>query len=913
MATTPIENEPNLEDDAHSRNLPDVLAALHTDAEAGLPAEEVATVRERVGWNELKGAAAVPVWKKLLAQFNDIVIWILLAAALISGLTGEWTDTTAIIAIVVMNALLGYFQEDRAERALAALQEMAAPTAKVVRGGHPSSVPAREVVPGDLVELEAGDNVPADLRLIDASSLRIQEAALTGESVPVNKDASGELPLSTSLSDRHNMAYMSTLVTNGSGRGVVVATGMQTEIGRIAGLLDNTQREMTPLQRQLAVLGRTLAAICLSLVAVIFALSLFRGDPWLSAILSAVSLAVAAVPEGLPAVVTIALALGLQRMVRRNALIRKLPSVETLGCVTVICSDKTGTLTRNEMTVREVCVDGKQFQVAGSGYTPHGSIRQKSASAEDGEDEGAKNDPTLRLALEIGFLCNTARLEPDERQGVWNVVGDPTEGALLVVAQKAVVHNTPSKFKVHSVWPFDSDRKMMSVLLKNQDNSCVQYTKGAPEVLLSRCVKEHRAEGPVTLTDERRQEIDALCEDMARRALRVLACGYRDIGSGPREFAEEELTFVGLFGMIDPPRDEVKAAIARCREAGIKTVMITGDHATTAEAIGRELGIASEAHAVITGADLESISDDELAGRAESLTVYARVAPEHKLRVVRALQSRGNVVAMTGDGVNDAPAVKAADIGIAMGQAGTDVTREAAAMVLMDDNFTSIANAVEEGRAIYDNIRKFLYFLLACNVSEMMLMLIAGILGWPTPLVPIQLLWINLVTDGLPALALAMEPPEPGLMQREPREPKEPILTWKMGAALIGQGALLAIVALAAFGFERYRGQSVDEARSLTFCVVVFSQLFTALAARSRKWTFWQLQPGTNPYLFAAVVISFLLQISIMALPFTRPVFEAKGHSLVEWTLLMLLALMPVTLVELTKLARQWRKSAAAA
>ncbi len=903
------ENREQTPADAHGRPLTELLAELRTDRDVGLATEAVSTVRARAGWNELTAAPAVPVWRKLLAEFNDVVIWILLVAALISGITGEWTDTAAIIAIVLMNALLGYYQEDRAERALAALQELSAPTAKVVRGGQRISVPARDVVPGDIVELEAGDNVPADLRLFDAFSLQVQEATLTGESVPTAKDATVDLPRETPLSERRNMAYMSTLIANGTARGIVIATGMQTEIGRIAKLLDYCQRESTPLQRQLATLGRTLAAICLLLVGVVFALSLIRGDSWLNALLTAVSLAVAAVPEGLPAVVTIALALGLQRMVRRNALIRKLPSVETLGCVTVICSDKTGTLTRNQMTVREMFVDDKHIHVSGGGYVPQGEFHQVPPSVPSGNPVRATDNATLQLALQIGFHCNNARLELDDGRDHWNVIGDPTEGALIVVAMKAGIHDHPSRPQILSVLPFDSVRKMMSVLVKNEHGLCVQFTKGAPEVLLSRCAWEQRAEAAVPLTAERRDALRAICEEMGSRALRVLACGFREVSAGTREVVEEKLTFVGLFGMIDPPREEVKAAVARCREAGIRTVMITGDHATTAAAIGRELGIATAADTIISGAELDQIDDQALVKRVERLAVYARVAPEHKLRVVRALQAQGHVVAMTGDGVNDAPAVKAADIGIAMGKTGTDVTREAAAMVLMDDNFTSIANAVEEGRAIYDNIRKFLYFLLACNVSEMLLMLIAGVLGWPTPLLPIHLLWINLVTDGLPALALAMEPPEPDLMRRQPRQAQEPILPWKMGWVLVGQGLLLAFVALVAFGFVRFQGQDLDHARSLTFCVVVFSQLFSALAARSRQWTFWQLRPGTNPYLFAAVSISTLLQLSIMTLPFARPVFEAKGHSLWEWVLLGMLALIPVTLLELFKLASQPRRA----
>jgi P-type Ca2+ transporter type 2C len=879
------------------KTVEDVLTAKAVDPKSGLTHSTVATLREQYGWNELASAPEEPWWKKFLGQFNDVVVWILLVAALISGVMGEWTDTAAIAAIVLLNAVLGYFQEERAERALAALQSLAAPLAKVIRDGSLATIPARELVPGDIVELEAGDNVPADVRLLQAFAVRVQEASLTGESVPVEKQADAVLPAETPLADRRNMAYMSTVLANGQGRGVVVATGMKTEIGRIAGLLQRYEREPTPLQKQLAKLGQSLVIVCLVLVGVIFLLSLLRGEKLLTAILTSVSLAVAAVPEGLPAVVTMALALGLQRMVKRNALIRKLPSVETLGCVTVICSDKTGTLTRNEMTVREVVAGGSRFRVTGAGYAPHGEFLEMDAS---GEHPLAAVNEDLSLVLRIGALCNHAQLQPGETSNSWKIVGDPTEAALVVLARKAGISRDGQAVSIVNELPFDSERKAMSVVLREAAGGVVQYTKGAPESVLPQCRQERRGGQIVELTDERRAEILRGGQEMAGRALRVLACGYRpDVAASAIE--ERDLIFAGLFGMIDPPRDEVKTAVVRCREAGIRPVMITGDHPATAAAIARELGIATDSDIVVTGHELDSLGDDELADKAEHIAVYARVAPEHKLRVVRALKARGHVVAMTGDGVNDAPAVKAADIGIAMGITGTDVTRETAAMVLMDDNFTSIVNAVEEGRAIYDNIQKFLLFLLSCNAGEMLLMLLAALIGWPTPLLPVQLLWMNLVTDGLPALALAMEPPEPDLMRRRPRRSNESMLSWSLAGLVFGQGALLAIVGLAAFGISDNHGGDVTQARTM-----VFGQLFLALAARSRTWTFWQLGPATNPYVFAAVAISALLQVSIIALPFARPIFEASSHTPVEWLLLILLALAPVTVIELVKLGRQF-------
>lgn len=888
----------------HALRGDDVLRELAVDLTRGLSTDEVARRRDQHGWNMLAESPAEAWWKKLLGQFDDVVVWILLAAALISGAMGEWTDTAAIAAIVLLNAVLGYFQEERAERALAALQNLAAPLAKVLRDGSMATIPARELLPGDIVELEAGDNVPADVRLLQSFVVRLQEASLTGESEPVEKQAEVVLPAETSLADRRNMAYMSTVLANGHGRGVVIAIGMETEIGRIAGLLQRYDREPTPLQKQLAKLGQSLVIVCLVLVGVIFLLSLLRGDQLMTALLTSVSLAVAAVPEGLPAVVTIALALGLQRMVKRNALIRKLPSVETLGCVTVICSDKTGTLTRNEMTVREVMAGGESYRVSGAGYSPHGQFvgQDSNLPVTDGQIGNLPHD--LSLVLRIGALCNHAELQPGDVSNSWKIVGDPTEGALVVLARKGGISRDEQPVNIIDELPFDSERKAMSVVLREASGSVVLYTKGAPESVLSKCRQERRGGQIGELTEDRRSEILRSSHEMAGRALRVLACAYQpDVAVGVIE--ERDLIFTGLFGMIDPPRDEVKAAVVRCREAGIRPVMITGDHPATAAAIARELGIATESDIVTTGHELDSLSDDELTHRAEQIAVYARVAPEHKLRVVRALKARGHVVAMTGDGVNDAPAVKAADIGIAMGITGTDVTRETAAMVLMDDNFTSIVNAVEEGRAIYDNIQKFLLYLLSCNVGEMLLMLAATLIGWPAPLVPVHLLWINLVTDGFPALALAMEPPEPDLMHRRPRRSNESMLSWSLGGVVLGQGVLLAIVGLAAFGVSYSHSKDATQARTMTFCVVVYGELFRALAARSKIWTFWQLGPATNPYVFAAVVISALLQVSIIALPFTRPIFEASSHTLLEWLLLVLLALVPVTVIELVKLGRQ--------
>ena len=888
---------------SHAQEKELVLQTLSSSKQTGLSASQVTASRDQFGWNELATVAPVPAWKKFLAQFSDVVVWILIAAAFISGAMGEWTDTAAIVTIVLLNALLGFYQEGKAEKSLAALQSLAAPKAKVVRDEKLASIAARELVPGDLIEIEAGDNVPADLRLLTAFAMRIEEAALTGESLPVEKDAELVLPESTALADRRNMAYTSTVLANGQGRGVVVATGMQTEIGRIAGMLQTYEREPTPLQRQLAKLGRALVIICLVLVGIIFLLGLLHGNSWFEALLSSVSLAVAAVPEGLPAVVTTALALGLQRMAKRHALVRKLPSVETLGCVSVICSDKTGTLTHNEMTVRELLAGGVQYRVTGSGYAPEGEFFK--AKSED-EQPVTLTDEDGQAALRVAAYCNHAQVQPGKTDGDWDVIGDPTEGALVVLATKGGLSSSDKKPEVVQELPFDADRKAMSILRKDDAGHRVQYTKGAPAGILEKCISERWDNHVIALTDERRRAITEANDEMASRALRVLALAYRDDDGAEPTIDENCLTFAGLVGMIDPPREEVKQAVVRCREAGIRPVMITGDHPATAMAIAKELGIASETDRVVTGQELDAMSDDDLAANVEHIAVFARVAPEHKLRVVRAWKGRGEIVAMTGDGVNDAPAVKAADIGIAMGITGTDVTREAAAMVLMDDNFASIVNAVEEGRAIYDNIRKFLIFLLSCNAGELMLMLIASMLGWPIPLIPVQLLWINLVTDGLPALALAMEPPEPGLMRRRPRRSSESMLSWSLGGVVLGQGALLAAVGLVAFRFHYHQASDLDQARTMTFCVVVYAELFRALAARSRLLTFWQLGPATNLYVFGAVAVSSLLQVGIIVVPFTRTIFNATSHTTMEWALVFGLALVPVTVIELAKLGRQF-------
>jgi Ca2+-transporting ATPase len=884
-----------------------VLARLGTDVERGLSDPEVQARLAEGGPNQLTEQPPPPRWRRFLGQFLEPVIGILIAAAVIAGLMGEWVDTLAILAIVLLNGILGFIQEERAEKALAALQRLSAPMAKVLRDGRLRSEPARDLVPGDRILLEAGDSVPADARLIRAFDLRVQEAALTGESVPVSKDAGAVLDPETPLGDRRNMAYAGTTAAAGKADAVVVATGMGTELGRIAGMLARTEHEPTPLQRRLAELGKVLIAVVLGIVALIFLLRMLRRGELFESFLLSVSLAVAAVPEGLPAVVTLALAIGLQRLVRRNALIRKLPSVETLGSVTVIGSDKTGTLTKNEMTVREVVTGAVHYHVGGAGYEPRGGFHPRGEG--DGQGHGEPIDPEespdLMRALQVAAWCNTAQVVPrPDVEGGWQVIGDPTEGALVVVARKAGVDAQARDERILHEIPFDSERKAMSVVVRGPDDSATMYTKGAPEVILRKCEREWRGGRVEPLSDARRAQILRTAAQMAERALRVLALAdlhHPDAGHEASR-KEEDLVFVGLVGMIDPPRDEVRAAVQTCRQAGIRPIMITGDHPATALAIARELGIAREGDGILSGQQLDALSDEALASAVGDVSVFARVSAEHKLRVVRAWQGRGQVVAMTGDGVNDAPAVKAADIGIAMGITGTDVTKEASDMVLTDDNFASIVSAVEEGRGIFDNIRKFVHYLLASNASEVLLMLIAALLGWPTPLTAVQLLWINLVTDGLPALALGVERPERDLMRRPPRPPREPVITRHEGLLILFHGALMAAVGVASFLLTYGGPEDLARARTATFCTLAFTQLFFSLACRSHSRTLPELGPFSNPYLLGAIAASALLQFTVVTLPLAHPVFDIPAQPGWDWLYILPLALVPVTVVETWKL-----------
>ncbi|HTN74062.1 MAG TPA: cation-translocating P-type ATPase [Pirellulaceae bacterium] len=885
-------------------------ASIDTHVSSGLRAEEAQKRVSIHGYNELAEAPRAPKWWRFVSQFFEVVVGLLFFAAIISVALGDWADAVAIAAIMLLNGILGFVQEERAESSLAALRKISSPHAKVVRHGSLMELPVRELVPGDLIQLEAGDQVPADARLIRAHSLEVQEATLTGESTSVAKHADVVLPASTPLAERSNMLYMSTAIAAGSASAVVSATGMQTELGRIAGMLQLQKHEPTPLQRRLAELGRILIVVCLVIVAVILVSQLARGEPLFEVVLLAVGLTVAAVPEGLPAVVTVALALGVQRMVRRNSLIRKLPSVETLGSVTVICSDKTGTLTRNEMTVQEIATPEKRFRLTGIGYRPEGNFQDASGATIDPTDQ---REVGLRRLLEAATWCNHARLNHAGPEDLWQIVGDPTEGALIVAAHKASIVASQLAGEEVLELPFDSQRKLMSVVVRTPETGNTVYAKGAPEEILDRCTRMLQDGAITPLAAADRQRFQELSAEMASRALRVLAIADRAIASDAEEShaaIERDLVFLGLVGMLDPPRDEVKPAVYTCRQAGVRPVMITGDHPATARAIASELHIAGPDDLVMTGQELDRLSGEELAQVANRISVYARVTAAHKLRVVEALQSKGHVVAMTGDGVNDAPAVKAADIGIAMGITGTDVTKDASDMVLTDDNYTSIVSAIEEGRGVYDNIQKVLLYLLASNASEVLVMFFASLVGWPAPLMAIQLLWINLVTDGLPALALTMEQPEPDIMQRPPRPARESIITKSRGIIILTQGLLLASVAITGFWcFYQGDEQNIPQARTAAFSILAFGQVFFSLSCRSQRSTAFALGVWSNPYLFLAMGFSTLAQLSLFVLPFADRIFKIEAPQGLGWLVIGLLAFTPVTLIELTKIVRSlWDK-----
>lgn len=898
--------------ESHGKPVEQLVSDFQTHLELGLTQKEAAARLLQHGPNELHERPRPGFLALLWDQFNNYLVIILVVAALVSLALGEYVDSIAIMVIVALNAVVGVFQESKAEQALAALKKMSAPNAAVIRDGHQAVVPSRELVAGDIVLLEAGNFVPADLRLVQSVNLKVEEASLTGESVPVDKNAGVVLDKEIPLGDRRNTAFMGTLVSYGRGRGLVTATGMNTQIGLIAEMLQSFEDEETPLQRKLAHLGKVLGTACLAICAVVFVYGLFRDTHLTQAFqngfvaylqaerkdivnlfMTAVSLAIAAVPEGLPAIVTICLALGMQRMIKHHALIRKLPAVETLGCATVVCSDKTGTLTQNQMTVVQAWTGGQRLRITGEGYAPTGQFFAGSHPFDP------RVHPDAARLLEGALLCNDARLEEScdtDGKIAWRIIGDPTEAAIAVASVKAGLQRED----LETVWPrvqeipFDSERKRMTTIHARggERPAVMAFVKGAPDMVLDLCTSSLQGGQAVPLTPAQREEILAQNRDMASHALRVLAVAFRPLDAVPDQpeaaTVERDLVFAGLLGMIDPPRPEVIEALKVSRGAGLKSIMVTGDYKDTAEAIARDIGLLTPGGLVLTGAELDRLTDRQLADCADRLDVCCRVSPQHKTRIVEALKSRGHVVAMTGDGVNDAPALKRANIGIAMGITGTDVAKQTADMVLTDDNFASIVAAIEQGRIIYSNIRKFVYFLLACNVGEILIVFGAMLFGLPIPLRPVQLLWLNLVSDGAPALALGLEKGDPDIMKQPARSPREHVINRDMA---IGIGVIAVVDALAILGvfflaLGRYPGH-VEAAQTIAFLTLCTSELLRAFTARSEYHSIFTIGVGSNRWMVWAVGVSFALVLMVVYVPFFQPFFDTVPLGVGDWLLML--------------------------
>ncbi|MFH2038812.1 MAG: cation-translocating P-type ATPase [Chloroflexota bacterium] len=934
-------NTANNQPDAwHALTSREVLEHLKVQ-DSGLTSSEVALRLKHYGPNQLVEGKRTTFLEMLWAQFNSFIVILLIVASIISALLGEWIDASAIMAIVVLNAILGIIQERSAAEEFAALKKMAAPDAQVMRDGHRITIASSELVPGDIVYLEAGNFVPADVRLLEAFNLKVEEAALTGESLAVQKNAALQLEEEIPLGDRKNTAFMGTTVSYGRGRGVVTSTGMHTQLGLIAEMLQQVDEEVTPLQRRLEQLGKTLGVGALLVCGLVFVVAIFQNtdlalltavggglsvylasakEILVETFLVAVSLAIAAVPEGLPAVVTISLALGMREMIRRHALIRKLSSVETLGSATVICSDKTGTLTQNEMTVTRLWVDGRFVEVTGSGYSRSGEF------VVDGKVSNLKEFPAVLTALWVGALNNDAQLEPVEGNELsYRIVGDPTEGSLLIAAAKAgaISVDLGAAYPRQDEVPFDSERKRMITIHDiyqpkpddispfydtNKQGWDVVAIKGAPDVVLDLCSEyQSMSDKPLKLTDEIRKNILSANDTMTRDALRVLGVAFREVPEAKDvvDDWEKDLVFVGLIGMIDPARAEVKPALEKANRAGIRTVMITGDFPNTARAIAETIGLLRPQHKVLTGADLDRMSDDLLQKEVVNTDVFARVSPEHKMRIVDALQANGEVVAMTGDGVNDAPAIKRSDIGVAMGITGTDVAKQTADMVLTDDNYASIVDAVEQGRVIYSNIRKFVYFLLSCNLAEIAIIFLGTLIYKNSPLAAIQLLWLNLITDGAPALALGTEKGDPDIMLQAPRPPKEPIINRFMVIGILIQTIAITAVTLIAFnlGMNLHAGQAdqLPFAETMAFITLSASELFRAYTARSERYPLLKIGVFSNKNMNYAILASLVLMMAVVYVPFLNTVFNTVPLGWKQWEVMLPLLLIPSVAAEAVK------------
>jgi P-type Ca2+ transporter type 2C len=863
----------------------EVESILNSRLNEGLSKKEQERRLKLDGPNQLKEGEKPSAIYMFLAQFKDFMVLVLLAATLLSGFLGEYLDAIAIILIVVMNGILGFIQERKAEKSLASLKELSAPTAQVLREKKWVTIPAKEVVIGDVIKITSGDRVSADIRLLKTSGLQIEESALTGESVPALKHNNHLIGSELPLGDQGNMAFMGTMVTRGTGEGIVTGTGMNTEMGKIAHLIQTAENLATPLQMKLEQLGKILIALALLLTILVVLAGVLQGHDLYSMILAGVSLAVAAIPEGLPAIVTIALALGVQKMIRKRAIVRKLPSVETLGCATVICSDKTGTLTQNKMTVTRVWAQGDQWIVGNEGFERQG-------------EQSGRGDEKLTELLAYAALCNNGSLE-EGANGELKEIGDPTETALLVSAFKAGItkESLSGQFTIQHEFPFDSTRKMMSVVVQDNEGSRMLIVKGAPDILLEKSDYIMWDDKRQLMKQGHKERIREAIYALGSQALRTIAVACRPIKEGEyftqTASAERSLTFMGLQGMMDPPRPEVEQSIVDCQSAGIKTVMITGDHAVTAASIAKRLNMLPAGGRVMEGSELALLSEEELDHVSENIYVYARVSPEHKLKIVKSLQRNGHVVAMTGDGVNDAPAIKAANIGIAMGVTGTDVAKEASSLVLGDDNFATIRSAIEEGRNIYENIRKFIRYLLASNVGEILVMLFAMIMGLPLPLVPIQILWVNLVTDGLPAMALGVDQAEEDVMRRKPRHAKEGVFSRGLGWKIISRGFLIGGVTILAFWITlKENPNQLIVAQSVAFATLVMAQLIHVFDCRSERSVLHR-NPFQNVYLVLAVISSLLLLLVVMYVQPLQVIFHTVPLSVRQWLLVIGMASIP--------------------
>jgi len=890
--------------DWYQKRNEDVLQELSTSQESGLSSKEAKERLEKFGFNELKEEDKKSFLVKIIAQFSDFLIIILMAAAAVSVFVGEIKDAVVIMAIVIVNSLLGIYQEGKAEKALDALKKMTSPTAKVIRDARAEEIPSSNLVVGDIVILEAGDIIPADLRLIESSNLKIEEASLTGESVPTEKDSSEIYDSEVSLGDRHNMAYMSTILTYGRGKGVVVETGHGTEIGKIATMIQTIEDENTPLQIKLNKLGKVLGLTTIAVCVAVFGIGVLQGREILEMFMVSISLAVAAIPEGLPAIVTIVLAIGMNKMVERNAIVKKLLAVETLGATSVICTDKTGTLTQNEMTVVKVFTNQKVIDVEGNGYAPFGDYKI------EGEKISIESVKGLNMLLTMAALVNDAKLEKTEEQ--YKIIGDPTEGALVTLAEKGGFNskNLNAQYKRIEELPFDSTRKMMTTFHQMPDGDEVaSFTKGAPDIIIDRCSKVLIDGEIVTFTPELKEIAINQNIEFSRNALRVLAIAYKEYKNLPDkptpEINEVDMIFVGLTGMIDPPRPEAKEAIKLCKNAGINTIMITGDYKETAYAIAKDLGMVEHESQAMMGENINYMSDDELREVVKNTKVFARVSPEHKVRIVTALKDNGEIAAMTGDGVNDALAIKKADIGISMGITGTDVAKNTADMILTDDNFASIVAAVEEGRIIFSNIKKFVYFLLSCNIGEIILVAVSIIfLNLPVPLLPIQLLWLNLVTDSFPALALGVEKGEPDIMNHKPRDPDEAILDKNMIIGVMFQSLAVGGAALLAYvtALNHYGIDDLLHARTITFTTLITAELLRAYSSRSQKFTLIEIGIFSNKSMVYATLGAFALMLGVLYIPVLHNIFYTFSLDWNAWKIVLSFAFIPLIVGELTKI-----------